>query len=245
MRQVFISYYLMKIVTIHFALCLSFAVSSQINRGFLTLKPVVSTGPVYCLGSPTTVVDVLNPTTGKIWMDRNLGASRASTFYTDALSYGDLYQWGRFSDGHQCRTSSITLTNSATDSPGHTMFIRESSAPYDWRIPQNDNLWQGVSGVNNPCPTGYRLPTSAELEAERVSWGSNDACGAFGSPLKLPLASGRDNGTGSLYAANTFGFYWTSTVSASNAQGLTFTTIGANMNSYYRALGYSVRCIKE
>ena len=165
MKSFFISSYAMKILLIHFALFLNFGVSSQINRGFLTLKP-------QCLDIPTAVVDVLNPATGKTWMDRNLGASQAATSSTDALAYGDLYQWGRFSDGHQCRVSEITSTNSATDTPGHDDFILESVSPFDWRVPQNDNLWQGVGGVNNPCPMGYRLPTEAELNAERLSWGS-------------------------------------------------------------------------
>jgi len=39
--------------------------------------------------------------TGKIWMDRNLGASQVATSSTDAAAYGDLYQWGRAADGHE------------------------------------------------------------------------------------------------------------------------------------------------
>lgn len=42
----------------------------------------------------TVIMEVTNPVTGKIWMDRNLGATRAATSSTDALAYGDLYQWG-------------------------------------------------------------------------------------------------------------------------------------------------------
>jgi hypothetical protein len=42
----------------------------------------------------TQVVEVQNPVTGRIWMDRNLGASRAATSPTDSEAYGDLYQWG-------------------------------------------------------------------------------------------------------------------------------------------------------
>jgi hypothetical protein len=57
-------------------------------------------GSVFCNGTPTALVDVTNPTTGKIWMDRNLGASQVATSSTHANSYGDLYQWGRRADGH-------------------------------------------------------------------------------------------------------------------------------------------------
>jgi hypothetical protein len=138
-------------------------------------------GSVFCASGPAAVVDVTNPATGKTWMDRNLGASQVATFPLDTSAYGDLYQWGRGSDGHQCRNSPTTSTLSSTDQPGHGSFI---FSPSDWRSPQNGNLWQGLSGINNPCPSGYRLPTEAELNSERLSWISNNAAGAFASPLK-------------------------------------------------------------
>ena len=56
-------------------------------------------------------------------MDRNLGATQAATSSTDVDAYGDLYQWGRFSDGHQCRTSATTSTLSSIDQPAHGDFI--------------------------------------------------------------------------------------------------------------------------
>src|SRR5690554_6304293 len=81
-----------------------------------------------CKDSVTQVVDVTT-TTGKVWMDRNLGASQVATTSTDAAAYGDLYQWGRCFDGHQKRTSGTTITLSATDTPGHNDFIRGQSGP--------------------------------------------------------------------------------------------------------------------
>ena len=124
-----------------------------------------------------TVGEVENPATGKTWMDRNLGASQVATSSTDEDAYGDLYQWGRAADGHQVRTSGTTTTLSNSDTPGHSNFILAPITPYDWRSPQNDNLWQGVSGTNNPCPSGFRLPTLAEWLAERSSWSSLNAAG--------------------------------------------------------------------
>ncbi|MDD4386080.1 MAG: FISUMP domain-containing protein [Bacteroidales bacterium] len=193
----------------------------------------------------TEVVDVTNPTTGKIWMDRNLGASQVATSSTDALSYGDLYQWGRAADGHQIRTSATTSTLSTTNTPGHGKFIIPSSNPYDWRNPQNDNLWQGVSGTNNPCPSGYRLPTEAELNSERLSWSSNNVAGAFASPLKLPVAGYRDNSDGSLSNVGSDGFFWSSTVDGTFSRLLFFNSSSAFMNSSIRAYGLSVRCLKD
>lgn len=201
-------------------------------------------------GVPTwiTVVgdnDVKNPTTGKIWMDRNLGASQVATSSTVAAAYGDLYQWGRSADGHEIRTSGTTTTLATSDTPGHGNFITSGSYPYDWRNPQNDNLWQGVSGTNNPCPAGYRLPTEAEWEAERTSWSINNAAGAFASPLKLPVAGYRSNSNGSLYSVGSFGYYWSSTVDGTYSRLLLFYSSNAGMNSLSRALGNSVRCLKD
>ena len=196
-------------------------------------------------GNGTQVVEVLNPATGKIWMDRNLGASRAATSSTDSEAYGDLYQWGRASDGHQVRTSGTTTTLSNSDTPGHGNFILPGSNPADWRSPQNHNLWQGTNGTNNPCPPGFRLPTKAEWDVERQSWNSNNRSGAFSSPLKLPAAGGRNYSDGSIGALGSNGYYWSSSVDGTFSYQLSFNISDANVFSIMRGFGMSVRCIKN
>jgi uncharacterized protein (TIGR02145 family) len=193
----------------------------------------------------TTVVDVTNPVTGRVWMDRNLGASRAATSSTDDQAYGDLYQWGRAADGHQKRNSSTTTTLSSGDQPGHGSFIIAPNSPWDWRSPRNDNLWQGVNGINNPCPVGYRLPTEAEWNAERASWSRSNPVGAFDSPLKLPLAGNRIQRSGLVEAMDSYGAYWSSSVSGTNARGLGFYGNIAAMHLTNRAFGVSVRCLRD
>jgi hypothetical protein len=191
--------------------------------------------PINCDGSGMVIKDVLNPTTGKIWMDRNLGASRVATTNTDASGIGDLYQWGRLKDGHQCRNSSTTATQSSGDVPGNANFITNGA----WRSTTNDNLWQGASGINNPCPSGYRVPTHPEWTAEQATWSSGNSTGAYASSLKLPVGGFRVAGSGSI---TTDFCYWTSTVSGSSAR-----YIWGDGTSYVDARGHgaSVRCIKN
>jgi len=183
--------------------------------------------------------------TGKIWLDRNLGASQAATSSKDSLAYGDFYQWGRGADKHQFRFSATTTTLSSSDEPGHGDFITPGPSPYDWHSPQNDNLWQGVNGTNNPCPSGYRLPNSAEWEKEIASWVSDDADGAFASPLSLPMAGYRDYSRGSHSSVSYEGTYWSSTVDGKWSNNYGFNSSNAGMLSSSRADGYSVRCIKD
>ncbi len=188
---------------------------------------------------------IVSNKTGKTWMDRNLGAIQVATSSTDAASYGDLYQWGRGTDGHQIRTSATTSTLSLTDVPVNGSFIVVPNTPYDWRSSQNNNLWQGISGTNNPCPAGFRIPTEVEWNAERVTWSSNDAAGAYASPLKLPAAGARDFGNGSVYSLGTNGNYWHSTVNSIYARSSYFNSTGAQSENLGHAYGVSVRCIKD
>lgn len=196
----------------------------------------------------TLVVEVTSPITGEKWMDRNLGASQKAISSSDPLAYGDLYQWGRGRDGHQCRDSRTRSGSTSLDRPGHDRFILETTALDDWRNPQNNLLWQGLNGINNPCPAGFRIPTNQEFDNENINTGAS----AFNSFLKLPYSGWRNNTNGevSLIAEGTsYGFVWTSTVSGgtstNDAEAFAYYSTRAYLNPYARARGYSVRCIKN
>ncbi len=220
---------------------------AEIKVDFITIpeSSLYPVGTVHCSDISTAVVDVMNPVTGKTWMDRNLGASQAATSSTDELAYGDLYQWGRFPDGHQCRNSETTATLSSSDTPNHADFIVAPDYPHDWRSPSNDNLWQGMNGINNPCPIGYRLPTETELNEERLSWSSTNATGAYESPLKFTLAGSRNCNDGLQYHVGAFAYYWSANVVQFQTRTLFFHNSYAYTDSYYLANGHSIRCIKE
>lgn len=202
---------------------------------FINNKPTWS-------GEGAGVTTVQNPTTGEIWMDRNLGAAQVATSIDDEASYGDLYQWGRGTDGHEKRNSGTTNQTSNSDNPGHGNFI---TVILDWRNPRNDNLWQGVNGINNPCPNGFRIPTVAEWQAELDSWSSANNQGAINSPLKLPAAGFRHQDDGSLRNVGSGGFYWASTAFGDQTRTFGFSAGSAYAGADHRSMGFSVRCIKD
>jgi len=126
----------------------------------------------------------------------------------------------------------------------------------DWRNPGNDNLWQGVLGINNPCPDDWRVPTSSEWETEMNSWSPQTAIGAFASPLKLAVAGERSDSTGEIYfgpGTTLLGQHWSSSaltgapvayslgtaVDTSTMDGAVYINMGG------RSLGQPIRCIKD
>ena len=194
-------------------------------------------GTVFCDNIVTAVIDIISPYSGKIWMDRNLGASQVATNIYDVASYGDLYQWGRAADGHQCRNSPTTSALSSTDQPANGNFILVNITPYDWRGQQNSNLWQGINGVNNPCPNGYRLPTLTEHSIDNPNHVT-----APTSFLKLPKAGRRNRIDGLIQPGG--GNYWLSTVSIVNSSYF-YENNQVGISDTHRAYGQSVRCIKN
>lgn len=189
--------------------------------------------------------DVTNPITGKTWMDRNLGASQVATSQSDVLAYGHYYQFGRGPDGHQCSTSPVQTEQSTTPDPGHGNFI--NSGLQHWLDPIDPNLWQGVNGVNNPCPEGYRIPTREEWVEETNTWTSNSG---MDSVLKLPYAGYRWIAGGMVDNVNE-GHYWSSTLDPSIEGRKAYyikiaNAISPQTNSgNWVALGHSCRCIKD
>lgn len=192
--------------------------------------------------------------TNRVWLDRNLGAKSIALTETDFNGYGNLFQWGRGKrDGHACinwftgtagvAANASTATLSSGDVPGHALFIA-AAATGDWRTAPNNNLWQGVNGINNPCPSQYRLPTVQEVELEILQFPMSNV---FKSPLRLPKAGSRSTTGAKNVIAGTTGTYWTSSVDpgTNKAFVLLINASGAGTTMLPKASGFSVRCIRD
>ena len=200
----------------------------------------------------TRVPVVVNHITGRIWMDRNLGASRPALNIYDRDAFGHLYQWGRSGDGHQLRLSDTTnivanTLDTSIKNAWHGKFIVQTNEDFhlDWITPQNDSIWsEETFNVTNVCPEGFRIPTEQEWEEERESWTSNSAFGAFHSPLKLTTGGERHFIDGTTGDIGLMGGYWSSDTEGPYARVLTIQEFSAFFITEARSYGHSVRCIK-
>jgi hypothetical protein len=189
---------------------------------------------------------ITSSVTGKVWLDRNLGATQVCTESNDTACYGDYYQWGRETDGHQVSnsvTSSTLATDLNTTGNNNSSFITNDSNARDWTTLDSDGAlrsanWSKTDGTS-VCPVGYRVPTIEELLAENIS-NSADAY----TKLKLPSAGVRGNVSCSLENQDFWGYIWSSSPFWSFSKGLYFES-SADWGDFYRAFGQSVRCIKN
>ena len=200
----------------------------------------------------TTYKTVISPYTGKVWLDRNLGASQVCTSFDDALCYGDYYQWGRNFDGHQESNSSTTDTQ-ATDvtTVGHGDFITSSiTYSYDWAktvdgagTTRSIN-WFATDG-SSVCPVGFRVPNIIELRAETLDIGVTNRDTAFTNFLKLPSAGYRLFFDGSMFSVGSWGVVWSRSVDSSVSPNVNFSSGSAGTGYDFRTSGMSVRCLRD
>jgi uncharacterized protein (TIGR02145 family) len=205
-----------------------------------------------------------------IWAPVNCGYEPSNGDYK-GYPYGKLYQWGRkYGQGYSTDYDAtapeivegpISAINGQKDIYSNTFFL----ASYDWTSPQKDDLWNSGTEDNpvkteyDPCPEGWRVPTYAELAHLTKSYSSfmtvGDQRGCYfcgdytyldnAPQVFFPAAGERLYREGNDYYRDNRGYYWSSRPYSSDAYSLCFINGDASMYGYYRAYGYSVRCVQE
>ncbi len=209
-------------------------------------------------------------TTGRTWLNNNLGAeyanvdssdynpSQQATAIKDLLANGSLFQWGRKADGHELiewstLSGKYATTATKSDNPDDSLLITGSD---DWRVHSDDTLWASESSPNNVCPVGYRLPLSPN--------GANDGAnewyqetkdltqnigGLFHSFLKVSTTGIRNhNGTASIkWSDGGSSNYWFGSVRSDGKALNMGSNWGVLVASDYGAKieAHPIRCIKD
>ncbi|MCK5294281.1 MAG: hypothetical protein KAJ49_06480 [Arcobacteraceae bacterium] len=205
---------------------------------------------------------ITSPTTGKVWLDRNIGATeicsaKRDTFTSDsdyevsqAGCFGGYYQWGRETDGHQLSSSltTTTLKSNITGNDGRFVLTDDSNTYYDWLRKGEDTYgtvrladWQSIDG-SSICPVGFKVPNGADLEAEGANIDN------FINVLKFPVSGFRSKNVNDIYGEGSYGSLWTTDSAyekyphSYNYNESTGYGLGSGAD---RATGRMVRCIKQ
>ncbi len=194
---------------------------------------------------------------GNVWLQQNLGSKQIASTATDTDAFGDLFQWGRWDDGHQLRNSSISTTTLNPNNPiglngGTSEFY--STTPSWWKNGASSDTWEAetptdVTSTNgcDPCKElgdNWRLPTEQEWQAVITAENITDIPSAFSSNLKLTVAGAR--GSNGIYNDGAKGYYWSKTPSSNSdfAKYVYYSDFIVNASAGgYREQGASIRCI--
>jgi len=170
---------------------------------------------------------------GVKWATRNV--DMPGTFAENPEDAGMFYQWNR--------KTGWSSTDPMINSDGVTTWDNTDSEGDTWEK------------ANDPCPSGWRVPTHEEqisLANAAQQWTTVNGINAytFGSDsilLFLPAAGCRFSYNGNLIYVGTYGRYWSSGIASDiHACNLYFNSTDVKTNTYYfRADGFSVRCVAE
>lgn len=138
------------------------------------------------------------------------------------------------------------IANRTNDGTGDWL---ETDDPY---FDARHSLWN-VSGLN-PCPDGWGIPTAIQFQTlidayETQTYSSNGTSITFEgddgiSSLTLPYAGYLDYTNGKRYSNNNMGRYWSMSYNTNHSNALSLGS-GVSIDTYPRAMGYSLRCVKQ
>lgn len=200
-----------------------------------------------------TIEIIIDENLTQVWLAKNLGASSIAADFNDTEAFGDLFQWGRATDGHEKRGSSTSGILADIIEVQHGQFIIsiESKEP-DWvesAVDDNGSLrkkgWaKGVELSNTQvCPCGYVVPSLNDFNSLKSATNENVT-----EALKLTLAGTRYYDSGEI-STREDGSYWTRDKSQFGGAYFLYLVnddgIISSLGSGSRASGNTVRCIRK
>jgi uncharacterized protein (TIGR02145 family) len=193
---------------------------------------------IYSDGTP--IPQVTDP---NVWFSLTTGAwcwyNNDSVTY--AATYGRLYNWYAVAGIYDAASEA----NPA---------LRKQLAPTDWHVP-SDTEWStminfldpAADGGNNPNMAGGMMKTTGTIQDGTGLWNepnemASDVSGFSGAPGGFRSVNGDYFNVGSL------GYWWSSSeVDTNNAwlRYLGYLSVDAFRSSFYKPIGFSVRCLRD
>lgn len=201
---------------------------------------------------------------GWVWLQQNLGSPQVASSATDAAAYGDLFQWGRWDDGHQQRSPGNVVDGMPTpnnpsglnlsgDNPfykgGGITWYNDGTVGDTWTAatPAAATATNGCDPCKQIFGAGWQLPSLSDWQTVLGAEGVNNIANGFASNLKLTAGGGRNELLGSVGDEGVISIYWSSTCEAGSApQAMYINLYTSNLADYnYRGIGMSLRCLKK
>lgn len=245
-----------------FAVCSFFAIQLSFSQD--CQDPGTNIGDLGCVtftygGVATTYVTVRGAD-GHIWLQQNLGSSQVAESATDTEAYGDLFQWGRWDDGHQKRNSVTSNVMPSPNNPtglgGGTPEFLTAGSDW-WTAGVITDKWEHADPADvtedngcDPCKAmgnNWEMPTQEDWTTITQNENITNIATAFSSNLKLTVGGSR-NTSGGFNFESQRGYYWSKTTTSNSnyAKYLYYSNAIVNPAAgTYRKYGNSVRCIKK